>query len=566
VTAKPESAATTAPPSPVGELLQSLTKALRAFQMYLPNNPIYQRAIGNVRNAFGPVWQETDVLELQVVETDFVRQEETVYRQPNKAESLAWWLFKDGMRSLTLQKGVEQEEIVRLLETINRARFLPTDAGDDLLTLLWEREFSFIKYQFAEAFSDEVVQGLGGETGAHAAAADDAASDEQRKALAQEDAPPKPPGVVDIDDFDSTLYFLDEVEIQYIAREVAAEYHRDARASALSALFDIFEAQPAIDVRSEIIGVVEHLFPNLLNQGELRAAAGVLREARKLATATPDLDSALRKRLDAFDAQLSQPDIVRQLVQALDEASARPDDADVVDLLRELRASALEPIVIAIPLVGAAGVRTLLEAAADRLAQAHPTEVLRLLRTPATEALAGIVAICGRLQLQAAVPGLGETVVHADPAVRLATVLALHQVGSPGALQSLERAIDDEDRGVRLAAVRAAMQRGYKGALKRVENVVLDKAVRDLDLTEKLAFFEAYGAIAGPSALKTLDGLLHNRGLLRYRADPETRACAAVAIGRIRTPEARDVLQRAADDKELKVRNAVSRALREPAP
>jgi HEAT repeat protein len=43
----------------------------------------------------------------------------------------------------------------------------------------------------------------------------------------------------------------------------------------------------------------------------------------------------------------------------------------------------------------------------------------------------------------------------------------------------------------------------------------------------------------------------------------ETRACAAVALGRIKTPEAREVLQRAVDDKELVVRNAVSRALRE---
>jgi HEAT repeat protein len=36
-----------------------------------------------------------------------------------------------------------------------------------------------------------------------------------------------------------------------------------------------------------------------------------------------------------------------------------------------------------------------------------------------------------------------------------------------------------------------------------------------------------------------------------------------VALGRIKTAEARDLLQRAAEDKELVVRNAVNRALRE---
>ena len=43
---------------------------------------------------------------------------------------------------------------------------------------------------------------------------------------------------------------------------------------------------------------------------------------------------------------------------------------------------------------------------------------------------------------------------------------------------------------------------------------------------------------------------------------PETRACAAMALGRIKSPEARELLQRAADDKDLVVRNAVNRALR----
>jgi HEAT repeat protein len=98
-----------------------------------------------------------------------------------------------------------------------------------------------------------------------------------------------------------------------------------------------------------------------------------------------------------------------------------------------------------------------------------------------------------------------------------------------------------------------------------VEAIVLGKAVKEMDLTEKMAFFEAYGAIAGAKGLKPLSALLLPRGMLRMKESSEVRACAAIAIGKIRTPEAREVLQRAADDKDLVVRNAVSRALRETA-
>jgi HEAT repeat protein len=127
----------------------------------------------------------------------------------------------------------------------------------------------------------------------------------------------------------------------------------------------------------------------------------------------------------------------------------------------------------------------------------------------------------------------------------------------------LERATEDTDRQVRVAAVRAIGARGYKGALKRIEAVVLGKTVKGMDLTEKMAFFEAYGSIAGTNALKVLSSILLQRGLLKMKEPPETRACAAMALGRIRTAEARELLQRASDDKELVVRNAVNRALRE---
>jgi HEAT repeat protein len=147
--------------------------------------------------------------------------------------------------------------------------------------------------------------------------------------------------------------------------------------------------------------------------------------------------------------------------------------------------------------------------------------------------------------------------------VRLAAVQSLSQLGTPGALTLLERATEDTDRQVRVAAVRAIGARGYKGALKRIEAVVLGKTVKGMDLTEKMAFFEAYGSIAGTNALKVLSSILLQRGLLKMKEPPETRACAAMALGRIRTAEARELLQRASDDKELVVRNAVNRALRQ---
>lgn len=534
-----------------------MVKALRAFQMYLPNNPIYQRSIQNVRNAFGPIWAATDELTLHVSESDLLWEEQSVYHQINRSDSVAWSLFKDGMRELTIHKGAEADELSLLLATINKARFLPADAGDDLLTLLWAMEFEHIKYRFIDFFAEG-----GGELPGPSGTAGGSASPEDRRAQVAEEAPERPKGVVDLDEVDSTLYFLDEEEIRYLAGELTEEYKRDVRGSALNVLFDLMETQPEGGVRDEILGVLDQLFPNLLTSRDFRSAASVLRESKLLKERATNLRLEQIQRLDGFVGRLSEPAIVGQVLQSLDEASGLGLDENAAGLLRELRTTALEPLVSWLPNLSSAPLRKMLEDVVDKLASSNIAEVQRLLRQPDSPALMGIVALCGRLQLHHAVPGFTDVIAHADPAVRLAAVQTLTQLGTPGALTLLDRAIEDTDRSVRLAAVRGIATRGYKGALRRVEVVVLGKSHRPIDLTEKMAFFEAYGAIAGAAGLKALGAILLQRGLLKMKEPPETRACAAMALGRIKTAEARDLLQRAADDKELVVRNAVNRALR----
>ena len=548
------------PASHVSELLQGMVKALRAFQMYMPNNPIYQRAIQNVRASFTPIWAATEELVFSVGETELIWEEQVVYRQLNKGESLAWSLFKDGMRELTIYKGAEETDLPQLLSTINQARFMAADAGDDLNTLLWAHEFELIKYRFIDFFGEG-----GGELPGPSGTAGEGTTAADRKAAVAEETADRPKGMVDIDDFDSTLYFLDEDEVRYLADQLQNEYQRDVRGGALNILFDLIETQAEGPARDEVLGVLEQLFPNLLTSRDFRSASAILRESKLLKDRATSLRLEQGQRLEGFVNRLSEPAIVGQLLQSLDDASGLGVDQDAASVIRELKASALEPLVGWLPNLSSDPLRKMLEEVIDKLAGANVAEVQRLLRQHESSALQGIIELCGRLQLHHAVPGFTEVIGHSDPAVRLAAVQTLAQLGTPGALTLLDRAIDDADKAVRIAAVRGAGQRGYKGALKRIEGVVLGKSVRNMDLTEKMAFFEAYGAIAGTAALKSLSSILLQRGLLKMKEPPETRACAAMALGRIKSPEAREALQKAADDKELVVRNAVNRALREPA-
>ena len=198
--------------------MQVLSKGIRATQLYMPNNPVYQRAVDNIRAAFRQIWQATDDLVFDVGETELRWEDNVVYSQDQRNESIAWTLFKDGVRSLTFRPGVEETEIVRFLGVLQQARTLQADAPDDLLTLLWAQDFQFVAYTFRELATENAVPIEKGET------IPSSTPPSQLQHRVQEEAPPRREGLVSIDDFDTTLYFLEDAEVEYLRKDVDREY------------------------------------------------------------------------------------------------------------------------------------------------------------------------------------------------------------------------------------------------------------------------------------------------------------------------------------------------------
>jgi len=536
--------------------MQVLVKGLRATQLYLPNNPVYQRAVENIRGSFRQIWQATDDLHLDVGETDFKWEDTVVYSQDQRNESIAWTLYKDGVRSVTLRPGVEEVEIVRFLAVLHRAKNLAADAPDDLLTLLWGEDFQFIAYTFRELTTENAAPIEAAETIPSASPVD-------VRHVVEEEAPPRREGLVRMEDFDTTLYFLEEREVEYLRKEGEREYGQDLRRNVLAMLFDLLELQTYGTVRAELIGIVENFIPYLLGAGDFRSVAYILREIRVVLERARELIPEHRQTLAALPTRLSQADALAQLLQSLDEATVHPTEEELCETFRELRPEALPTLMAWIPRLTNERVRDLIGTAATRLAQEHAGEVLKAPASPDPAAQLEMVRLAGRLKLPGAPEGMGPLLQSEDRALKLAVVDALTQIASPSALRLLEGAVDDSDRDVRIGAVKFLASRGHRNAFARVEGAVTSSKLKDTDLTEKMAFYEAYGTLAGPKGIPVLEKILVAKGLLARKEDPETRACAAMALGKIRTPEARAVLEKVAQDKEALVRNAVSRALRE---
>ena len=118
----------------VRELFNTLGKALRAFQLYDENNPVYKRFVSSLSEAFTDLWTEIDGLNVSVEEDRFKLAGEEVYRSTSRADSLSFLFYKDGVRDVTFLPDIEGEELERLLSLLQKAKTLKATEGDDLLT------------------------------------------------------------------------------------------------------------------------------------------------------------------------------------------------------------------------------------------------------------------------------------------------------------------------------------------------------------------------------------------------------------------------------------------------
>ncbi len=563
-------------PQLVAEMLRQLDKTIRSHLLYLNNhnNPSYIRSLEQARAVFATLWEETDAVRLTVTEVALEWFGQKVLEEPTKAsDSLPWTLFKDGLRELTLQKGFEEKELSVFLGLIPKVRHaLPST--DDLLTLLWESEFTTLQYRYADVSDESAPLEASPQPGrwprtdggsvedprdAVVEAKQEAASGSAGDTAEQQGRA----GIVSMEDFDTTLYFLDEKEVEYLRQQTLREYAADLRRGVLDSLLDIFEFQADALVRAEVLSDIEALMLHLLSAGQFAAVAHLLREAAATLDRARDVQPETKERLASLAVRLSEPAALGQLLEAMDAAPALPSSADLNDLFGQLRPTALATIFAWLPRTQNVGLRPLLESAAGRIAESATGELVKLIADPSREVALEAIRRCGAMRTAAGVPAMARVLEQGDRELRFAALSSLSDIGSPGALQAMERALSDADRDLRVQAARTLMARQYRPALQRAEAAVKGKELREADRTERLTFFELYGSLCGDAGVVFLDGLLNARGgLFARKEDPELRACAAVALGRVGTAAARESLQRADGDKDVVVRNAVTRALR----
>ncbi|MGQ9603907.1 MAG: HEAT repeat domain-containing protein [bacterium] len=122
-----------------------LAKAIKAYQVYLPNNIMFKRAFEELTTALQDFFFDNEALTLVVKESELIYKNQVVYSNTDKMQSIAFKLYRDGIRLISFHSDIKEEEILAFIDVLSKVHE-HDHIQDDLVTLLWEKDLHGITY------------------------------------------------------------------------------------------------------------------------------------------------------------------------------------------------------------------------------------------------------------------------------------------------------------------------------------------------------------------------------------------------------------------------------------
>jgi HEAT repeat protein len=551
------------------DLTSGLVKTIKAFRFYPPDNPTLTGFRDQLLKKFQFFLNKYPSFIIQVGEYDLSYKGKILYENRDVKVSLAYHLYKDGLRELRFTKGLEEWEVKSLVDIIRRGDNI-NQLEDDVVTLMWERDFTHISYLATDEFLEEASvvipdnvdqfrRNLVFKPVAHHVEVD----------MLEEESE----GVVSLDEIlartargtpsfmsNRSVYFLTPDEVEGLRKEVDAEIDPAFILNVLDVLFEILAMEKDPESYQDTLQAIIKILDAFLTLGEFRKAADLL-ERVYIILKTYELKDWQIESIHQLIVEAGEERRIDRIGKILEEEPGiHLEDASKYLLLLQKNA-----IPAMIQLLGKLKNSKTRRMVSDALAEIGKNAIdlfIPFVDDRRWFLVRNIVYILGRIGREQAFPYLQKAFNHEEVRVRREAVQALGLIGGPKTIGVLVNALTDSDIRIRSMAAINLAKIGRSAGLVPLLEVVQSKEFQKGETSEIKAFFDAIGMIGSNEALPALRQLLERKGWFGKGKVDEIRIGAARALAMIGTSEAKAILESGRQSKDEAIREACIRATR----
>jgi HEAT repeats len=509
-------------------LIQTFLQTLKAFRLYEANHPILSKFLERLRKDFDQYFGEFDSFSLQVGEHRLYYRGNVVYENKDVKESLAFVFFKDGIREIQFAKGLEFKEMIDFLNIVRKGDLL-NRMEDDLVTLLWEKDFSHITFTAVDEFiegtlvpatEEDLIKGSEYIPEEKDAGQANSPSISVREGLERALNPAPGQSLVQ-------ACQLTPEERETIDQEARQEEQPDYIFTLINNLIEILlHLGEDVDAYENMISYFDRVIEYLLDQKEVGKAVALLSSLNQT------MDSIMMKDRQIFAIQRilensSGPHSIELLGKAMKgNGGGQGDSESIHEYLRFLTKQAVEPLCLLLGELESGKWRKTICDRLIALCRGGIQPLSKFLSDPNPMLVCHILYILGNIGDPSTTDYLRNLVTHKDLKVREETLQILNKFGGEGK-DLMQQFLMDSVSVIRSKAA-LLLGRNAKGeAVKPLTDIILSEDFYKRDYKEKASFFRALGETGSKEVIPILEGISKKRRLFQREKWNEMKQCAA---------------------------------------
>ncbi|MBI5043688.1 MAG: HEAT repeat domain-containing protein, partial [Nitrospirae bacterium] len=527
------------------DVIGALTKAIKTSKLYPESNPIYQKFIEELKDKFNSYIEEYGDLKLRLTQFKLLYKGIEIYDNPDKLENIALKLFTDGVREITFHEGLDDLEILNFLDVLN-TNLDPEKTDDDMVTLLWEKNFQCITYFVIEEAGegDAKAETLTTRTPIQEFVKAQEMDAAQKKHLEKESGMPVTEERIKVPAPETpvfSVYTLTEEEIELLKKEKEAEENPSFTFKIIDILNEILYLERDIKAFSDIVDTLEKALDLLISKADLVRASRLLKNLREIAEAKGKFSDEEVKRIN------------RAIERAGDEIRIKEFGA-MLGKNQTIDLNALSSYLSLLHKNSIAYLLELLEVNNLNIRK-HICDVMvevvkddvdiigRRVNDKRWYIVRNIAYILGRLGKAKGIEYLKRALKHDEPRVRLESIKSLMQISGDQAKDMLLTVIADANSQVRIQAIRGLLALNHKKAVQPLMEFISHEEFKKIEFAEKREFFEALGKLGANEVVPFLKNIYTKKPWFGRSSYDELRTCAVYGLSKTGTNDALSVLQ-----------------------
>ncbi len=518
------------------------------------DSPAIEKAVRGCLAGLTPFLQQNGSLALIVQEEALVFADRVVYSCADKRDSLAFALFRDGIRNLTLEVGLTKEELKDFLCAVNEA-FGADPTGSDLVTMLWDRDLDHITFRSVDThLGKDIGRKINDLIGrcAEAHRRWEPGSVDPGPGFFLSDLGISPPA--DIRGRASGSDTVSEPDLRALALEALDEDEQALIKECSEICLEIIHAAGDDDLFRGVVWFLGKACEWLVASGDFAWASLIIVKLRDHAS---DNDTPADKAavIDDVISRLGEKQKIMLINDHLKELTESRFQ-EIYGYLTLMAPVAVGPLCEMLAYESERSVRHLLCRALSIIGRDDMSQMARYIKDGRWYVARNMVMILGMMEAPDAIPILTHALSNPEPRVRKELARALGKIRSPEGLALLGSLFDDEDKRVRMASIRAAREIGGDSAIEVLRSTISDKSFRKRPIDERKEMMIAFGSL-GRESFDLLRAVLEGKV---HRWDRKTQACAAYGLAQMGDQDAAALLKGTIEKGSGSVRYAAAEA------